>query len=191
MTIKHAYAHLWRNQSGVAMVEFAVALPVLLTLVYGVIEITRYILITQKVEKLAHTVSDLTAQTKNATTTDLNQVLEASAHIMEPYSLGANSRIIISSLYRPAGTSSIPNVNWCYRGAGSMTVTSAIGGLGTVPTMPGGFTFAERENIIAAEVYYRFSPLINTQFFGTRTIYRAAFYKPRLGQLTTASVSCN
>lgn len=172
------------------MVEMGLALPVLLTLVYGVIETTRYILITQKVEKLAHTLADLTAQSETVTTASLNQTIEASSHIMQPYSMGTNSRIIISSLYRAPATASA-NVNWCYRGAGSLTVVSNIGALGTTPNMPGGFTFVERENVIAAEVFYRFAPLISTQFFSGQTIYRAAFYKPRLGQLTTAAVSCN
>lgn len=185
-------APFFRCHRGIAAVEFAVAMPLLLTMIYGVIETTRYILLTQKVEKLAHALADLTAQSQAVTATSLSQTIEASSHIMEPFTLGTNSRIIISSLYRPAGSTTSASVNWCHRGAGSLSVTSRIGALGTVPTMPGGFTFNERENIISAEVFYRFAPLITTQFFDSTTVYRAAFYKPRLGQLTTASgASCN
>ena len=75
-------------------------------------------------------------------------------------------------------------MNWCYRGGGSFAGNSAIGSVGAIPAMPGSFTFNERENVISAEVYYQFSPLISSQFFGTTTIYRAAFYKPRFGLLT-------
>ena len=196
MIISRHMQRFRRNQQGIAFVEFALTFPILLGMVYGMIEVTRYILITQKAEKLAHTIADLTAQSQDVTTADLNIIMEASAHVMEPHTTGSNSRVIISSLYRPPNppspaAASTARVNWCFRGGGTLTSSSRIGELNATPTMPGGFTFVERENVISAEVFYRFSPIITTRFFGTRTIYRAAFYKPRLGQLTTASVSCS
>lgn len=176
----------WQHCGGTAMVEFGLTLPVLMVMFYGTIEVTRYILITQKVEKMAHTVADVAAQSKTLTTVSLNQLMEATEEIMNPFSTGANSRVLISSQYRPAGSTSTATVNWRYQGGGSLAATSALGHVGTAPVMPGGFTFNERENVIAAEVFYRFSPLLSNQFFGTTTVYRVAFYKPRFGRLTTA-----
>lgn len=173
-----------RHAAGMAMVEFALLLPLLMVMFYGCIEVTRYILIVQKTEKLAHTVADVAAQSKDLTATSLDQLLAATQDIMQPFGTGANSRILISSLYREAGDANA-RVNWCHRGGGTMAVASAIGVQGAIPVMPGNFTFNERENVIAAEVYYQFSPLLSSQFFGTTTVYRSAFYKPRLGRLTT------
>jgi Flp pilus assembly protein TadG len=170
------------DRQGIAVVEFALALPVLMTLFYGVIEITRYILIAQKVEKLAHSVADVTAQSQTVSLASLDQVMAAASDIMSPYNLSTNGRIIVSSLYRAAGVAGA-SVSWRYTGGGSLTAASNLGALGTTPSMPAGFTFEERENVIAAEVFYQFSPLISNQFFGTTTIYRVAFYKPRLGAL--------
>lgn len=175
---------LLRGEQGLAVVEFALILPVLMTLFYGAIEITRYILITQKVEKLAFTVADVTAQSQVVTNASLNQVLDATSDIMSPYAMTTNGRVMISSLYRAAGATSA-TVNWRYQGGGTLTATSALGAVGSTPSMPAGFTFDERENVIAAEVFYQFSPLISNQFFGTKVIYRVAFYKPRLGALLT------
>lgn len=193
--INPAIRSFLRAEGGIAVIEFAMALPLLLAMLYGVIELTRYILITQKVEKLAHTVADITAQSQTVTAADLNEILDASAHVMAPYAMGGNSRIIISSLYRPPNpgpsTPSTARVNWCYKGGGSLAAASEIGALGATPAMPGGFTFNERENVIAAEVFYAFSPLITTEWFSDTVIYRAAFYRPRLGALTTAAVSCS
>ena len=172
-----------RAQAGMAMVEFALLLPVLMTMFYGCIEVTRYILIVQKTEKLAHTVADVTAQSKSITIASENQLFDATKDIMDPFATGANSRIMVSSLYRPAGATGA-TVNWRVSGGGTLSATSVIGAVGATPTMPGGFTFNERENVISAEVFYRFSPLISTRFFGTTTIYRSAFYRPRLGALT-------
>ena len=174
-------------QHGIAMVELALALPLLMTLFYGTVEVTRYVLITQKVEKLAHSVADMTAQSATASAASLNQVMAAASDIMSPYTVGSNGRIIISSLYRAPGTVD-PKINWRYEGGGTLIAASALGLVAATPTMPSAFTFDERENIISAEVYYRFSPLISSQFFGTTTIYRVAFYKPRFGALLTAPV---
>jgi Flp pilus assembly protein TadG len=176
-----------RAQQGIAMVEFALVLPVLMTLFYGTVEITRFVLITQKVEKLAHSVADMTAQSATASAASLNQVMAAASDIMSPYTVGANGRVIISSLYRAPSTVDA-KINWRYEGGGTLVATSALGLVNAKPVMPSAFTFDERENVIAAEVYYRFSPLISSQFFGTTTIYRIALYKPRFGALLTAPV---
>lgn len=173
-----------RAQGGLAVVEFGLVLPVLMLLFYGTIEVTRYILITQKVEKLAHSIADVTAQEQTASAAVLNQALAATSDIMSPYSMTTNGTVFITSLYR-APNASNASVNWRYQGGGTLSAASHLGAVNTVPTMPGGFTFDERENVIAAEVFYRFSPLLSSRFFGTTTVYRAAFYKPRLGSLLT------
>ncbi len=186
---KHSSSHflkcLWRDHRALAMVEFGLILPVLMTLFYGTVEITRYVLIVQKAEKLAHTVADVTAQSSTVTIASMNQVMSAASDIMNPYSLSTNGKVMVSSLYRAASTANA-TVNWRYEGGGSLSATSHIGAVSSTPVMPGGFTFDERENVIAAEVFYQFSPLISSEFFGTTTIYRSAFYKPRLGALLNA-----
>lgn len=176
---------LRRSESGIAMTEFALVLPALMLMFYGCIEITRFILITQKVEKLAHTTADVVAQSRTLTSTSMEQVMAAVGDIMDPFATGANSAILVQSLYRAVGDANA-KVNWCYKGGGSLGATSQIGAVNDVPVMPSAFTFNERENVISAEVFYQFSPLISSHFFGTTTIYRVAFYKPRFGLLTTA-----
>lgn len=176
---------LLRSNHGIAMVEFALMLPVLILLLYGAVDLTRYILIAQKTEKLAHTVANVTAQSVTLTQTTLDRVLTASGDIMQPFPMGTNGHIIISSLYRDASAAQA-TVNWRYTGGGTLVATSRLGNVGATPTMPANFTFDARENVIAAEVFYRFTPLLANPWFGTTTIYRSAFYKPRFGALTTA-----
>jgi Flp pilus assembly protein TadG len=172
------------DRRAIAVTEFALMLPILMMLFYGMVEITRYILIVQKTEKLAHTVADITAQMATARAVELDQVFAASSDIMNPFAMDTNGRILISSLYREQGQAS-GRVNWRYEGGGTLIAASRLGAINTVPTMPGGFTFDERENLIAGEVIYRFTPLLSDDFFGETTVYRVAFYKPRLGALLT------
>ena len=179
------HASLLKNDVGMAMVEFALMLPVLMTFFYGCIELTRYILIAQKVEKFAYTVADVGSQNKTLSIADITGLLEASGEIMKPFSFGNNGRVFITSLYRPDGAANA-KVNWRYSSSSTLGVSSKFGAIDAIPTMPGTFTFDNKENVIAAEVYYQFAPILTSQFFGTTTIYRAAFYKPRLGSLTSA-----
>lgn len=176
-----------RDQQGLAVVEFAIMLPVLITLFYGCIEVTRLILATQKTEKLAHTVADVTAQSTTLTIAGLDQLMEATNDIMNPFPFSEQGVVIITSMYRTQGAANA-TVNWRYSGGGEWGAISTFGDVGSTPTVPSGFTFDERENMIAAEVYFRWAPLISSQFFGTHTIYRQAFYKPRFGALTAAPV---
>ena len=177
--------HFVRSNRGLAVMEFALVLPVLILLFFGVVDVTRYILIVQKTEKLAHSVANVTAQSAVITQATLNQVMDASSDIMDPFATGANSRIIVSSLYRAAGAANA-TVSWQHQGGGTFAGTSRLGAVGATPTMPTGFTFTERENVIAAEVYYQFSPLLPNVWFGTTVIYRSAYYTPRFGALTAA-----
>lgn len=176
--------HVASSKDGLAVVEFGLMLPVLMTLFYASIELTRYVLVTQKVEKLAHTVSDVTAQSSTVTKTSLDQVMAAASDVMKPFDLNTNGRVIVSSLYKAAGAADA-TISWRYEGGGTLSEISKFGAVGAKPTMPVAFAFDDKENIIAAEVYYQFSPLLTNQFFGTTTVYRVAFYKPRLGALTS------
>lgn len=184
-TLKMAGAFA-RAEKGLAITEFALALPILIMLFFGAVDVTRYILIVQKTEKLAHSVANVTAQSATITQTTLNNVFAASSDIMNPYTMGANGYIIVSSLYKPPGSTNPATVSWRYAGGGTMTSTSRLGAVGATPVMPVPFTFTDRENVIAAEVFYRFDPVLPNVWFGTTVIYRAAFYTPRFGALTTA-----
>jgi Flp pilus assembly protein TadG len=169
-----------------AMVEFGLMLPVLITFFYGCIELTRYILIAQKVEKFAYSVADVSSQNKTLSVADITALLSASNDVMQPFIFSNYGKVFITSLYRPDGQAA--KVNWRYADASTLAVTSKLGAINATPVMPGTFTFDNKENVIAAEIYYQFTPLLTSQFFGTTTIYRAAFYKPRLGSLTTAPI---
>ncbi len=174
---------LWRNDAGVAYLEFALSLPLLIALLLGGVEVTRYILITQKVEKVSVTVSDIVAQESTIGTSGLDMLVEAAGEVMRPYSFGNNAYVIISSV-KKTGTNA-PVVSWQYTGGGSWIKSSQIGGVGSTANLPQDFTLRDKENIIVAEVFYQFQPLFSTAILPTTQIYKFAIFKPRLGDLTT------
>lgn len=179
-----------RDQRGLAYLEFAVALPFLLVALMGSIEVTRYILIAQKVEKVAVTLSDVVSQGTTISTSDLDNIVTAASEVMRPYSFGASGFVIISSVTQ-TGTPDAgnpPRVKWQYTGGGTWTQTSLVGTVGTAATLPPSISLNNKDNVIIAEVFYNYAPLIPMNGVITNTsIYKLGLFKPRLGDLSTLS----
>lgn len=142
-------------------------------------------LLSQRVDRVAYSVTDIVTQSEVVTQEDLNNILLAAGQLMQPFSFGENGVVIVTSLYRPAGGDT--EITWQYTGGGSLARTSLIGQPGAeTPALPQGLTLNETENVIVAEVYYAFKPMfINANILGAQDIYRYAVYKPRLSPLIT------
>src|ERR1700722_18570994 len=64
---------LLRSTSGIAATEFAMILPILLVLFFGVVEISNGVAAYRKVTLMAHTLSDLTSQSQEVQDSDLTK----------------------------------------------------------------------------------------------------------------------
>ncbi|HKP23226.1 MAG TPA: TadE/TadG family type IV pilus assembly protein [Dongiaceae bacterium] len=181
---------LRRNDRGVAAIEFALLLPLLITLMIGSLEVTFKIWATQKAEKLSVTLADVIAQSQEVTTSDLNSLVSAVNRIMEPFPFGSDGAVIISSVYQPVPEEGDelgePIVNWQrkFPQSGGLEVESKIGDQGEDAALPNGFDMYEKENCIVAEVYYKYTPIMPGMLFDESVVYRRSFFKPRLGALT-------
>jgi Flp pilus assembly pilin Flp len=185
MMIKNrAIQHLLKNERGVAATEFALLLPVLLALLLGTYEMSRFIILNQKIERVAYTVSDVVAQQTSITTAQLNDILVAASKIMEPYEFGPNGRVIVTSVYQDVDDGA--TVRWQYEGGGTLDRDSRIGVVDGDAVLPGTLTLNDDDNIIIAEVFYNYVPTFTEDYFGTRENYKYAIFKPRFGALTTA-----
>jgi Flp pilus assembly protein TadG len=183
--LRDTLTSLRKDCRGIAYVEFALALPLLLMLFMGSVEFTRCLIITQKVEKAAITMSDLVAQTESVTTTQLDNLMLSVRQLMEPFTFADQGYVIVSSIRKTAGNN--PTVTWQYAGGGAWTQSSQIGTSGNAAALPAGFTMDDGENVIIAEVYYNFSPMLGTQILNNMRMYRFAVFRPRLGDATTLS----
>lgn len=68
---------LARNQRGVAAVEFAMLLPLMITLYIGAVEISQMVSIDRKVSLTARAVADLVAQSTTITGAEMTNILNA------------------------------------------------------------------------------------------------------------------
>lgn len=174
-----------KARDGLATLELAISMPFLIAMLLGSVEVTRYVLIAQKLEKISFTLSDIVAQSTNTTTAQLNVIAGAAAQIMNPYTFNTNGYIIISSVTKTG--SSAPVVSWQYGGGGTWTQASRVGQVNKTANIPGNFTMVDKDNVIFAEVFYNYQPLLAGVIFSNKTIYKMNLFKPRLGTLSTLS----
>lgn len=182
------FRKLWRDRKGIAAIEFGLMAPVLLALFIGCIEVTFKIWSTQKAEKLAVTLADVVAQSQEVKVTDLAALVSSIDKIMDPFPFGdAEGVVYITSVYLPQPEEDQPLgdpiVNWQYK-KGSFAAASKIGVEGGDAVLPEDFDLNERDNVIVAEVFYKYTPIAPGVMFDEAVVYRRAFFKPRLGALT-------
>jgi Flp pilus assembly protein TadG len=167
-----AGAWLWRfcrNENGLSAVEFALIVPVMLTLYFATLETTDALTASRRVTNVAQTAADLVAQATAVSSSDLTDIYAASAAILSPYDTTA-VKITITSVV--ASSSNVTTVAWSasYNGT-ARTAGAAI----TVPT---GLTTANT-SVIMAEVTYTYTSPIGTFITGPITMSEVAYLRPR------------
>jgi Flp pilus assembly protein TadG len=147
--IRSLIAGLARNDRGSAAVEFAVIVPIMLTLFFGVLEFSSGIAVDRKVTLVARTVSDLTSQSTSVTDTDLANFTTTGKAIMTPYDASLLNATV-SELYVEPDTL-VAKVKWS-KGSAARGFNSTV----TIPTaLKVGGTY-----LIYSEVNYKYVPTI-------------------------------
>lgn len=87
---------LCTEQSGVAAVEFALILPIMLLIYFGSVEITQAVIVNRLVALTATTVTNITSQyTTISANADMPDILNASAQVLSPYP-SSGAKVVIS-----------------------------------------------------------------------------------------------
>jgi Flp pilus assembly protein TadG len=110
LRLRRSMRALSGNCSGVAAVEFAMIVPVMLVLFFGTVEFSSGIAVDRKVTLMARTLSDLTSQNISVSDTQLTNIFNASKGIMTPYP-SAPTQSTITELYVDP-TSHAARVQW-------------------------------------------------------------------------------
>ena len=187
--------HLRCRQEGVAAVEFALILPVMLLMYFGSAELTKGILINRKVTIATRSISDLLAQTQSPPVTDatINQIFSAGNAVMGSDSTGLKMTLSSIKFVLHSGSTT----NYDAKTMWSVTTTSntlrpcnVILTKDTSSTLtpdvnsvPSGF-YTGAGTLVVADVTYNYpSPFnISAPFYsspGTMTFTRAYFNTPR------------
>lgn len=184
--IKTLCRRLSASEKGVAYLEFALAIPMLLILFGGTVDVGRLILIHQKMEKAVFTVGDLVTQVEGDNPCPTISTLDGTVvrDIMYPLNT-VNYRMAVSAVIGARrGGGPVQNlIEWRYNTA---FPNSAIGSYSTpyqnVANMPAPLgTLAVNERVIVTEMRTDYSPLIpQLSFLSPRTIHKVAYHRSRL-----------
>ncbi len=173
----------WQCDRGNVVVEFALALPVLLMMLLASAELGRFVLLNQKIDRVAITMSDLVSRAETISEAELGDIFNAAAHVAEPFDLGGSGRVIISSVINADGEGA--TIAWQRSGGGSFIKASDVGTEGGAADLPEDFAVREGETAIVSEVFFDFEPFLSDVIVSPRVIYRRAHHRPRLGTLDT------
>jgi Flp pilus assembly protein TadG len=167
--------------AGNVAVEFGLTVPVLLLLMLGSAEMARFVILHQKVDRVAVTTSDLVARAETIKESELSDIFEAADVVAQPFDLLNLGVVIVSAVTNEDGSGA--RIAWQRSGGGTAAHTSQIGTQGGAASLSADFEVREGETAIIAEVFYDFEPFLSEMIVEPQTLYRRAHHRPRLGTL--------
>jgi Flp pilus assembly protein TadG len=178
---------LWWKCGGNAAIEFAFVLPILIVMFMGVFELSQGLIVYMKVIDVADTVSDLIAQQKQITASDIDNYYTAGQLVMTP-SPGAGLGLSVASVtFDPINGHA--TVAWHAEegGAAAMTdLTTATTGLGGACVTQLG-SGGSCDSVIAAQATYTYNSPLSYIIQQPITITARVFSRPR----AVFTIPCN
>ncbi|MTI08238.1 TadE/TadG family type IV pilus assembly protein [Curvivirga aplysinae] len=176
-----------KNETGLAAVEMAIALPIMVSLLLSGVEITRYVLLNQKLERASTTIADLAAREETISEDVIADIFEITDEVMRPFEIDLNTTVILSSIIKTGNDA--PEVVW-QRSYGSSSTTpsgSRYGTAGETANLPDNFIMRSGEGIITAEVAHDFEATFLSELVPNTVLYKNAIYRPRYGAQYTVT----
>ncbi len=183
--LRRGLRRLIGGREGVSLIEFAFMAPILVSLLIGSFEIARFVLLNQKLNRLASNSSDLVTRSETMSEAELDNIFAAGEFITSPFSMANKGVVVISSVSNPGPDDTTPPVvNWQQRSDILVTFASEVGIEGGAASLPAGLTLRAGQDIIISEVIYDFEPIMFADMTD-KTLYHVSFHRPRLGELTS------
>lgn len=158
------------DERGVSAVEFAMLLPLMLTLYLGAVEVSQGIGADRKVTLTARTISDLVSQVTSINNTDMTNALNAASAVMAPFPT-TNLKVTVSSVKIDANGKA--TVDW------SDALNGTARAKGSTVTLPAALNVANT-SLIWSEVQYTYKPVVGYVVTGTLSLKDQIYMRPRL-----------
>ncbi len=177
---KSGSGRLWRSAfrlagcfgaacEGLAAAEFAIMAPVMISMYFGVTELSDGYTASAKVTTVASTAADLVAQESTVCNAEMNDVFAALNTIMFPYPLNS-MQIVISSL--------IDGGNGTVKVAWSDAQNTSARTINSIVSVPAGLV-AVGGSVILAEVSYNYSSPTGHLIYGSVPLSDKFYLHPR------------
>ena len=187
-------ARFARDKKGVATIEFAFLIPLLMLMAFGTFEIGRAVIVHKRLQRATDMVADLVAREEKLGTTvqeakdELAGIMRAAEHSMFPYATAPLKMGVMSvraSIALPVTTT----VEWSYKYHNKTGVP-----LCPAPkTMPQTGMIQPGNAVIMVESEYLYTPLLTNiipGLVGPMTIKDSMIYAPRNACVDVAGHNC-
>jgi len=164
-----ATARLRRDRRGVSAVEFAILLPVMVTLFLGSVEATQGIAADRKVELTAHTLADLSTQYTDINDVAMANILAAGSAILAPYPITSLQEVVSEIAINSQG---VGTVVWSNTLGGTALSVGATVSVPTALAVPNTY-------LVLAQVTYSYNPAYGYVMTGPITLSDQSFMRPR------------
>jgi Flp pilus assembly protein TadG len=161
---------LLRDERGVSAVEFAMLLPLMVTLYLGGVEVSQAVAIDRKTTLVARSLGDLVAQATTVSNADMTNILAAATSVVAPY---PDNKLKVTVSRVDVDANGVAKVVW------SDTKNGTAKAAGTTVTLPAALNTAST-SLIWAETQYDYTPTVGYVITGMMTLKDQIYMRPRL-----------
>ena len=148
-------------REGVAAVEFALILPILVTLFIGAVELSQAVTVDRRVTQVANTTGDLVARAeKGIPTSEINDIMLVGKYLMKPYKQ-QNINITITAVMSSSSDPLSGSVSWkcTYSGTDTAANCQCFNPGAVAYTIKAGLT-GTSDTVLVSEAKYNYEPYI-------------------------------
>ncbi len=173
---RHAWCKFARNRRGVAAIEFAMVVPIMVTLFIGIVEFSQAITVDRRVNQVASSTADLIARSKKTTTTELAGIMDIIDELLKPYD-AAPIRLTATNVIASTTDATKTVVCWSYHHPNGGVESYKNGADYQLPTG----ILEKGESVMVVKAEYAYTPALFSKFIkGTITFSDTFYLKPRL-----------
>ena len=166
---KRLWARLGVDERGVAAIEFALVVPIVVVVYVAGFEVAEAATVYRKLNDTTVQLANVAAQYTSMSSTDTGNVLGASSQIMTPYPT-SNLSIVLSEV--TTDSSGAATVTWSQQLNGTALATNS------AVTMPAGYQ-TPLTSYMYVQTTYAYQPTIGAAFVGPITMKSQIFMLPR------------
>jgi Flp pilus assembly protein TadG len=158
-----------RDRRGVSALEFALLLPMMMTLFLGSVEVSQGIAAKRKVTLTANTLADLATQYTDITNADMSNILNAASAVMAPFPSAGLQAVVSELSINAQGTASV---------AWSDTLNGTALNVGQIVSIPASLA-VPNTYLVLAQVQYSYNPTYGYVLTGTLMLLDQILMNPR------------
>jgi Flp pilus assembly protein TadG len=170
-----------RDREGASAIEFAILAPLMIALYFGCVEITDGVAADRKVTLVAGALANLTSQSQTISADGMTNILNASAAIIKPYSVGNLAATITCLKIDASGNA---KVKW------SATLNGTARTVGADVTLPSDALKTPNSSLVWSEVSYAYTPVVGYTITGTLSLTDKMYMSPRITPPVYGALTC-